>query len=52
MGNRQDLSELSFLIEQGKIKPVVGQVFPYTDIQAAHNVLEENRQLGKVVIRF
>ena len=47
MGNRQDLSELTSLIEQGKIKPIVGQVFPYTDIQAAHNVLEENRQLGK-----
>jgi NADPH:quinone reductase-like Zn-dependent oxidoreductase len=52
MGNRQDLSELSFLIDQGKIKPVIGSRFPFSDIKKAHQLLEDNQQLGKVVITF
>jgi NADPH:quinone reductase-like Zn-dependent oxidoreductase len=52
MGNRQDLSELSFLIDQGKIKTVIGSRFPFSDIKKAHQLLEDNQQLGKVVITF
>ncbi len=52
MGNRRDLSEICSLIEQKKLKPLVGQVFTYHDIQDAHQVLEKNQQLGKIVILF
>ncbi len=52
MGNRQDLSELSSLMDQGKIKPVIGECLPFTDIQKAHQILEQNQQMGKVIIYF
>jgi D-arabinose 1-dehydrogenase-like Zn-dependent alcohol dehydrogenase len=52
MGNRQDLSELSFLLDQGKIKPVVGQCLHYKEIKKAHEILDKNQQIGKIVINF
>ena len=52
MGNRQDLSELLSLINQGKIKPVLGASFHYTEIKKAHELLEKNQQMGKIVITF
>jgi NADPH:quinone reductase-like Zn-dependent oxidoreductase len=52
MGNRQDLSELSSLIDMGKIKPIVGTSLSYKDIHQAHQILENNQQKGKVVINF
>lgn len=52
MGNREDLSELRSLIEKGKIKPVISQIFPYNEIQKAHKVLENNEQHGKVILQF
>jgi len=52
MGNRQDLSELSALMDQGKIKPIIGASLPYKDIHQAHRILEQNQQMGKVVIYF
>jgi NADPH:quinone reductase-like Zn-dependent oxidoreductase len=39
-------------MDQGKIKPVVGECLPFTDIQKAHQILEQNQQMGKVVINF
>jgi NADPH:quinone reductase-like Zn-dependent oxidoreductase len=52
MGNRQDLFEICALIEQKKLKPLIGQVYPYHEIQIAHQVLEKNQQLGKIVVLF
>jgi NADPH:quinone reductase-like Zn-dependent oxidoreductase len=52
MGNRQDLLELSSLIDQGKIKPIIGTSLSFKDIQQAHQILERNQQMGKVVINF
>lgn len=52
MGNRQDLIELVRLIEHGKIKPVIGNSLPYTDIREAHQIMEQNQQMGKIVINF
>ncbi len=52
MGNRQDLTEICDLIEQGILKPPVGDVYSIEDIRAAHQILDENRQLGKVVLNF
>lgn len=52
MGNKNDLVQLIALINEGKIKPVVSQSFPYSEIRAAHKALEEGKQLGKIVIEF
>jgi NADPH:quinone reductase-like Zn-dependent oxidoreductase len=52
MGNRKDLSELTSLMEDGKIKPIIGSSLSYKDIQQAHQILENNQQMGKVVVNF
>ncbi|MFC2088136.1 zinc-binding dehydrogenase [Calditrichota bacterium] len=52
MGNRNNLSDLCKLIESGKISPKVSHRFPYTDIKKAHILLEEGKQIGKIVINF
>jgi NADPH:quinone reductase-like Zn-dependent oxidoreductase len=52
MGNRQDLSELSSLLDQGKIEPVVGHCLHVTEIKKAHEILDKNQQMGKIVINF
>jgi NADPH2:quinone reductase len=38
--SRNKLDELTKLIESGKLKPVLGKVFPLSDIGKAHNLLE------------
>lgn len=52
MGNREDLAELSILIDLGKIKPIVGECFHFTEIKKAHEILEKNQHMGKIVIKF
>ena len=52
MGNRMDLIELSQLIDQHKITPVVGESLHFTEIKKAHEILEKNQQMGKIVIKF
>lgn len=38
--------------ESGRLVPVVERVFPFTDIGAAHALLESNSTFGKVVLRW
>lgn len=52
MGNRKDLIELTELINNNKIKPIVSQTFLFSEIKNAHKSLEEGKQLGKIVIDF
>ena len=52
MGNRNDLVELIELINQNKIKPIVSKTLPFTQVKNAHKILEEGKQLGKIVIKF
>lgn len=39
------------LFEQRKIKPIVDQVYSVSDIQAAHQHMESNKNIGKIVIQ-
>jgi len=39
------------LLEAGKIKPVIDQTFPLTEAAAAHQLMESNRHIGKIVLR-
>lgn len=38
--------------ESGEIKPVVDKIFPAADVRAAHEYLESNQSLGKVILEF
>ncbi len=40
------------LIENGKVKPNVNKIFPFKEIQKAHEYLESNESFGKVVLEF
>jgi len=39
-------------IESGAIKPVVDKIFVANDVRAAHEYLESNQSIGKVVLEF
>ena len=47
---RTPLQELVEQIEQGTLRPRVGQVFSLDEIVAAHRCMEENRAGGKIVV--
>lgn len=50
MGSKADLLTILPLVEAGKLNPVVDQVLPLSDAPQAHQILEERRQFGKVVL--
>lgn len=37
--------------EDGSIQPIIDTVFPIKDVAAAHTYMEENRNMGKIIIR-
>lgn len=37
-------------IAAGKLKPLIAKIFPLEDIVAAHEYLESNQQIGKIVV--
>ncbi len=39
------------LIEAGKIRPVIDQVFPFEEVSAAHARMEGGEHIGKIVLR-
>lgn len=47
----RELEELAGLLEAGKIKPVVGKVFPLDEIREAHRLSASHHARGKIVIR-
>ena len=49
-GSDTDLNYTNQLIDQGKIRPIVGKVFPFSKIIEAHNYFEENTAFGKVIL--
>ncbi|TFH01485.1 MAG: alcohol dehydrogenase [Calditrichales bacterium] len=52
MGNRQDLVEICQLIADKKLKPVISDILPFSEVGKAHQILESNQQNGKIVLRF
>ncbi|MFN3179457.1 MAG: zinc-binding dehydrogenase [Thermus sp.] len=51
MGSKSRLFPILRFVEQGKLKPVVGQVLPLEEAAEGHRLLEERRVFGKVVLR-
>ena len=50
MGTGRDFQGAYDLIAAGRARPVVDEVFPLSDIRAAHERLEAGEQLGKIVL--
>lgn len=50
MGTHSDFRTVMQLIFAGRLKPVVGQVFPLSEIRAAHELLESGDVFGKIVL--
>ena len=48
--NTHDLQFLKELIEDGKVKPVIGRIFPLREAPEAMRSLDEGHAQGKVVI--
>lgn len=40
------------LFEKGMLRPVVDRVFPFSEIRAAHELMESNATFGKIVLRW
>jgi NADPH:quinone reductase len=40
------------LFESGRITPVIDRIMPFTQIRAAHDVMESNETFGKIVLRW
>ena len=39
------------LFQEQKLKPVIDKVFSISDVQKAHRYMEENRNIGKIILR-
>lgn len=50
MGTKKELCGMLPLFEKGVLKPVVDNVFPLRDAQEAHEILENRKQFGKVIL--
>ncbi|MCX6142172.1 MAG: zinc-binding dehydrogenase [Ignavibacteriales bacterium] len=50
MGRKGDLITIMNLIGQGKLKPVIDRVLPLTEVRQAHQIVEEGKHFGKIVL--
>lgn len=50
MGTLADLHHVLRYVFEGKLKPVVDSVFPFTEVHSAHERLESKKQFGKIVL--
>jgi NADPH:quinone reductase-like Zn-dependent oxidoreductase len=50
MGSREDFRTVTSLLGDGKIKPVIDRVMPLREGKKAYRMMEEGRQLGKIVL--
>lgn len=52
MGTREELEKILAMLNQKKLKPIVGKVFPLSEAREAHEYLEQKSQFGKVVLKI
>lgn len=53
IGLARDFSERVVpLFEAGRVKPVVDRIFSFTEVGAAHELMESNGTFGKIVLRW
>ena len=52
MGSKSRLFPILRFVEQGQLRPVLGQVLPLEEAAEGHRLLEERRIFGKVVLQM
>lgn len=52
MGTGSDLEKIAKWMGKGKLKPVIHEVLPFTEIRKAHEILEKGGIYGKVVLKW
>ena len=50
MGNRREFDEVTRLVFQRRLRPVIDEVYPLEALRAAHERLEAGAQFGKIVL--
>ncbi len=50
MGSRSSFFPIFRHVEAGRLKPVVDQVLPLSEIRRAHDLIEQRRPFGKIVL--
>ena len=51
LGSRQELAQLLKVVAQGRVKPAIDSVYPLEGAKEAHQIMEERRQFGKLLIK-
>lgn len=51
LGSRQELAQLLKVVAQGRVKPAIDSVYPLEGAKEAHQMMEERRQFGKLLIK-
>ena len=51
MGSRADMSQITQMLNQGRIRPVIHRVFTLEEAAEAHRVMEERSFFGKLVLK-
>jgi NADPH:quinone reductase-like Zn-dependent oxidoreductase len=50
--NFDDFNSLGQLLAQGKVKPVIDEIFAFDDVPKAYRKLKEGHAKGKIVVRI
>ena len=50
--NKDIIEQLKVLVEQGKLRSVIGRRFDFSDIVAAHHYVESGRKVGTAILRI
>ena len=51
LGTIDELKELLDLVADGTLKPYIGERFPLEKAAEAQKMMEENRQIGKIILK-
>lgn len=51
LGTMEEMKELLALAADGKLKPYIGGTFPLEDAAKAQEMMEENRHIGKLILK-
>lgn len=51
IGSRETIEELCRFVETTGLKPVIDRVFPFREAQEAFKHLQEQKHVGKIVIK-
>ncbi len=51
LGSRHELAQLLKVVAQGRIRPAIDSVYPLEGAKEAHQMMEERRQFGKLLIK-